>query len=202
MEILEPGYYYHIFNHANGSENLFKSEENHHYFLKKFDYYISPIAETYAYCLMPNHFHFLVKIKEESEVEESFPEFQTLEKEEGSKFISKQFSNLFSSYTQAYNKMFNRSGSLFIKNFKRKRITTEHYLKQAIVYIHQNPVHHEFVEKPDEWKYSSYNAFFSTKISSIKKNEVIKLFDDLQNFRDYHKTKTAEIYAAKMGMIY
>ena len=202
MEILEPEYYYHIFNHANGSENLFKSEENYHYFLKRYNNYISPIAETYAYCLMPNHFHLLIKIKDENKIEESFPKFQTLEKVKRNNFISKQFSNLFSSYTQAYNKMFNRSGSLFIKNFKRKKITTEQYLKQAIVYIHLNPIHHEFVENVEDWKYSSYNAFFSSKSTSLNKNEVINLFDDLQNFRDYHKTKTAEAYASKMEMIY
>ena len=111
-------------------------------------------------------------------------------------------SNLFNSYSKAFNKKFNRQGSLFNQNFKRKKISTEQYLKQAIVYIHLNPVHHEFVENPKEWKYSSYNVFVSTKTSSIKKNEVVNLFDDLQNFRDYHKTKTAEIYASKMEMDY
>jgi REP element-mobilizing transposase RayT len=80
MEILEPGYFHHIYNHANGNENLFKRDENYHYFLKKFKQYIFPIADTFAYCLMPNHIHFLVRIKEEDALSESFPKFQTLEK--------------------------------------------------------------------------------------------------------------------------
>ena len=132
----------------------------------------------------------------------SFPKFQTLEKMKRNNYFSKQFSNFFSSYTQAFNKQHNRKGSLFIKNFQRKKISSEQYLKQAIVYIHLNPVHHEFVKSPKEWKYSSYNAFVSTQTSSIKKNEVVNLFDDLRNFRDHHKTKTAEIYASKMEMDY
>ncbi len=91
---------------------------------------------------------------------------------------------------------------MFIKNFRRKNISSEQYLKQAIVYIYLNPVHHEFIKSPKEWKYSSYNAFVSTQTSSIKKNEVVNLFDNLQNFEDYHKNRTAEIYASKMEMDY
>jgi REP element-mobilizing transposase RayT len=202
MEILEPEYYYHIFNHANGSENLFNCEENYNYFMKKYDLHISPVAETYSYCLMPNHFHILIRIKDESQLIRVFPKFKTLEKLEQNNFISKQFANFFSSYTQSFNKKYNRKGSLFIKNFQRKKIISEQYLKQAIVYVHQNPVHHKFAKNPEDWKYSSYNAFFSSKLTSIRKNEVINLFNDLQNFKDYHKTKTAEIYESKMGMTY
>ncbi|MDK2979548.1 MAG: REP-associated tyrosine transposase [Bacteroidales bacterium] len=131
MEILESGYYYHIYNHANGSDNLFRSDDNYRFFLKKFKQHVTPIAETYAYCLLPNHFHFLVRIKEEGVIRSTFPKFQTLEKINRNKFISKQFSNFFSSYTQSFNKVNGRKGSLFYKNFKRKRITTEIYLKQC-----------------------------------------------------------------------
>ncbi|MCF6359136.1 MAG: transposase [Cyclobacteriaceae bacterium] len=60
--------YYHIYNRANGNENLFRSDENYEYFLKKWGEYISDIADTYAYCLMPNHFHFLIKTKTEIEL--------------------------------------------------------------------------------------------------------------------------------------
>ncbi|WP_339612080.1 hypothetical protein [uncultured Planktosalinus sp.] len=68
--ILEPESTYHIYNRANGNEQLFLSDDNYRYFLKKYDNYIAPIADTFCYCLMPNHFHFLVRIKRESEVAE------------------------------------------------------------------------------------------------------------------------------------
>lgn len=65
---LLPDCVYHIYNHANGSENLFRNEENYHYFLSKYAEYIFPIADTYAYCLMPNHFHLMVRIRTEKEI--------------------------------------------------------------------------------------------------------------------------------------
>ncbi len=69
---MEPAKFYHLYNHANGNENLFRNEENYLFFLKKFAFYVNPIADTYAYCLMPNHIHFLIAIKEEKELEAYF----------------------------------------------------------------------------------------------------------------------------------
>lgn len=66
---LEPGKYYHIFNHAIGSENLFREKTNYEYFLTLYDKYISPIAYTHAWVLMPNHFHLLVELKQESDLQ-------------------------------------------------------------------------------------------------------------------------------------
>lgn len=65
---LEPGNYYHIYNRANGSERLFLSDDNYRFFLKKYLQHIEPIVNTYCYCLMPNHFHLLVKVKSEDEL--------------------------------------------------------------------------------------------------------------------------------------
>ena len=133
---LEPEQYYHIYNRANGNEKLFLNDGNYYFFLKRYQHYILPIADTYAYCLMPNHFHFLVKIKPPL----TFQKYKTFEK-----FASKQFSNLFSSYTQAYNKQNNRKGSLFIPRFNRNLITSEDYLKNVVIYIHLNPIVHSYV---------------------------------------------------------
>ena len=63
---MEPGNFYHIYNRGNNKENIFFEEKNYYYFLKKFDEYLSAFSDVYAYCLMPNHFHFLIKIKETS----------------------------------------------------------------------------------------------------------------------------------------
>jgi putative transposase len=66
--ILEPDGIYHIYNRANGSELLFLSDDNYRYFLEKFNQYIHPVADVFCYCLMPNHFHFLVRIKPERDI--------------------------------------------------------------------------------------------------------------------------------------
>lgn len=197
MEHLISEYAYHIFNHSNGSDLLFREEQNYLFFLGKYRKYIFPVVDTYAYCLMPNHFHVLVNIKKEDEIvcvlkgKSAMEKYNSLEltweKENFiSRFISKQFSNLFSSYTQAFNKMHDRKGSLFIKNFKRKKIEDESYFTRLINYIHLNPVTHGFVSKPEDWKYSSYNTILSDKSTLIKREAVIKMFDDVENFKYCH----------------
>ena len=204
MQLLQADKYYHIYNHANGRENLFCMQENYNFFLAKYHIYITPIAETFAYCLMPNHFHLCIKIRSEDDLLiffkekierkllknniKNFPKVSNFWKvEETRKLISKQFSNLFSSYTQAFNKQQNRKGNLFQSNFKRKEITSKNYLRSVIFYIHNNPIHHDFVEDIRDWQHSSFESFFSDKVSSLKREEVIKLFENKKNFEEYHK---------------
>ena len=67
METLQAEHTYHIFNRANGYEKLFLSGENYRFFLEKYRHYIGPVVDTFGYCLMPNHFHFLTRIKSASE---------------------------------------------------------------------------------------------------------------------------------------
>ena len=82
MEIdeIEEGYFYHIYNRGNNSEKIFFSEENYAYFLKLLTKYIFPVADIYAYCLLNNHFHILVRIKEKNEIEINKLKFSTIEK--------------------------------------------------------------------------------------------------------------------------
>jgi REP element-mobilizing transposase RayT len=133
---------------------------------------------------MPNHFHFLLRIKEKEKLMmlPDFPKFRTLEN-----LISKRFSHYFSSYTQAFNKQEKRKGSLFIKNFKRSPVTDKKYLQKLVHYIHYNPVEAGLASKPQEWKYSSYNAILSSRPTLVLKEEVIEWFGDLENFIYCHK---------------
>ncbi|MBN1976347.1 MAG: hypothetical protein JW918_03000, partial [Anaerolineae bacterium] len=63
---LEHGQYYHIYNRGNNGENIFIEERNYSYFLGLYAKYIEPIADTFAYVLLRNHFHLLVRIKDPS----------------------------------------------------------------------------------------------------------------------------------------
>ncbi|MFV0607052.1 MAG: transposase, partial [Niabella sp.] len=202
--MLQPATYYHIYNHANGDDNVFKERKNYPFFLNKYHQHIDPIAETKVWCLMPNHFHLLVRIKDISQLRLDFPKFQTLENltnEEKEKqlslLLSKQFSNFFSSYTQSFNKVYGRRGSLFIKNFKRKEITSERYLQTIILYIHLNAVKHGFCKTVEEWEWTSYPDFWQeqnqlainifqtpTQYETIHKEKQI-LFDNYLNVEDY-----------------
>lgn len=175
--------FYHIYNHANGHDNLFREQKNYIYFLEKYKFHVGPIAETIAWCLMPNHFHLLIKIKSEEEISSAFPKFGTLEKlEDKLKFLSKQFSNFFSSYSQSYNKMYLRRGSLFLKNFKRKEITDESYLRNLILYIHLNPIKHGFTKNITGWKWTTYSSF--PKVNSTLLDF---LFDNQKNYQYVHE---------------
>ena len=65
-----PGVIYHIYNRGNNEEDIFIEERNYNYFMKLYAKYIMPVAETYAYCLLRNHFHLMVRIKSPEEINE------------------------------------------------------------------------------------------------------------------------------------
>ncbi|TAJ10689.1 hypothetical protein DMA11_18675, partial [Marinilabiliaceae bacterium JC017] len=99
---------------------------------------------------------------------------------------SKQFANLFSSYTQAYNKTYHRKGSLFIKNFKRKKVTNEHYFLRLVNYIHFNSMILGFAQ-PGQWKYSSFNAIVKQQNTLVDYSGVLERFNGLSNFLYCHQ---------------
>ncbi|MGK7370987.1 MAG: transposase, partial [Candidatus Halalkalibacterium sp. M3_1C_030] len=106
--------------------------------------------------------------------------------------ISQQFSNLFNGYTQAYNNKYNRKGSLFTPNFKRKLITSEVYFARLVVYIHNNPVYHGFVNSPADWLYSSYLAYMLNKSTNVEIKDGLDWFGGIIAFRDLHKELNQE----------
>lgn len=191
MQQLEPltySNYYHIYNRGINSCDLFKEPENYEYFLGLYDKYVEPIANTFAWVLMPNHFHFLVQIKEETP---TTPDrvLNPVGGGRGKKTPSQQLSKLFNSYAQAFNKRYHRHGSLFERPFKRKLIDNETYLKQLILYIHTNPVHHGFCQHPVEYPWSSYLSCISVKPTKLNRNKVIGWFDNEANFKYMHNEK-------------
>ncbi len=198
---LESGKFYHIFNQAVGSEKLFRNDENYNYFLKKFNEYITPIASTFSYVLIPNHFHFLIEIKDRKELYESYrileskKEFPKLKPEtelDFEKFVMQQFSIFFNCYTKSFNKKHNRKGALFIDYLRRTLISDQEYLRNIVLYIHQNPIHHKMCNRLEDWKYSSYNSILSEKPTLLEREEVINWFGDLENFIFMHTTKNIE----------
>jgi len=183
---LVPGKFYHIYNRANGSEKVFRSEENYRFFLEKFNFYVSPIADTFSFCLMPNHFHFLLRIKSEKEVLQNLEGQENIETQEMDKIISRQFSRLFNSYAKAFNKVYNRKGSLFIKNYKRKHVDDTNYLLNLIHYIHHNPLEAGLCKAPERWKHSSYHLLLSGNSNFLNREEVIELFGTADDFIKAH----------------
>lgn len=192
----EPNAIYHVYTHANGNESLFRSDKNYHYFLERYSYHIYPIAETFAYCLMPNHLHLMVRFRSEKEVlnyvcrkKEPPLTLQGFETLGGfSNTISRQFSHLFNGYTQAYNKQYDRRGSLFIPNFKRKLVKEEVYFTRLIAYIHNNPVHHGFVRNFLDWPHSSIHAYLNQKPTRLNRMFLQDWFGDRDALLKFHQT--------------
>jgi putative transposase len=182
---MESGRSYHIYNHANGMENIFLEEKNYKFFLRQFAKYLGGVVDTYAYSLMPNHFHFLAGVKDADAIQSTFPKFETLEK-----FISKQFANFFSSYTQSYNKVYQRKGSLFIKNFKRTPILDLRQWQETFIYIHLNPVKHGFVKDHQNWRWSSWQAYQQPeRPSSLDREYYLNFFDEWKHVQEIIELK-------------
>ncbi len=190
-DVLIPDRTYHIFNRINGEGALFKTEENYRYFLELYKRYISPIAETFCYCLMPNHFHFLIRIRSLKELKpcQGSKPLTGFGQDEVSRFLSRQFSNLFNSYAQAFNKQHGRKGSLFMRPYKRKLVTDEKYLRKLIHYIHYNPREAGLSDSMDRYRYSSYKAIIQGSSENLNTDEVIAWFGDLENFIYCHQAQ-------------
>ena len=206
MEKLQPNCSYHIFNHANGFENIFTVDDNYRFYLDKYQQYSLPIAETYAYCLLPNHFHLVVRIRRKEVIEEVYRNFKSTNfskvpnfgKVENSgkveitdniieQFITKQFANLFSCYTQSFNKVNKRRGSLFLKNFRREPIENKAYFLNAVIYTHRNPVHHAFCDRYTDWSYTSFCEIKERNSQMIEVEKLLRMFGGRDSFIDLHE---------------
>jgi len=186
---LRHGVHYHIYNRGNNRENLFREERNYPYFLKLYAKHIEPVAETFAYCLLKNHFHFLVRIKDPKGFEQH-P--KGLEDPSGVKLPepSQCFSNLFNAYTKSINKAYERTGSLFEHPFGRIAVTRHAYLMRLVTYIHQNPQKHGFVADFRDWPYSSYHALSDP--SGPNRESVLEWFYNREQFANAHAQLIAE----------
>lgn len=195
--------FYHVYNHANGWDNLFETPEHYSIFLQKAIRFLHPVATLHAYCLMPNHFHLLIKIREEFEMINKIVEnedlsvlinmelrvkkLMKLKSLDPIYFITQQFSNFFNSYAQILNKSTKRRGSLFQRSYKSIEVADEEYFRNVVRYIHRNPVHHNFTSRPEDWDRSSYNEYKYSREGVACQSEVLNLFGGLDNFIEFHE---------------
>ena len=161
---IEKEHIYHIYNQGNNKRKIFFLQRNYLFFIKKIRTYILPYADILAWCLMPNHFHIMIYVKQEYiEIKKStiqnFPQSKTLKK----RTINDAIGILLRTYTRAINKQENMTGSLFRKETKAQCVTCkeggspnffntvygtkiniqnfkQQYPQICFDYIHQNPV--------------------------------------------------------------
>ena len=185
---LERGKTYHIFNRGNNRENLFREKENYDYFLRLYLKHIHPIADTYAYALLKNHFHFLVRLKTVDEIVADLDR-SGFKNQTGllTRTPSRAFGNFFVAYTKAFNKRYNRTGALFESPFERIPVEDDRYFDRLVIYIHQNPQKHRFVDDFRDWPYSSYGGIVSDQPSRLAREAILNKFDGIDRFIAQHK---------------
>jgi REP element-mobilizing transposase RayT len=153
---LQTGNFYHVYNRGNNRQTIFFERENYLYFLRLVKKHLmGNSVDIVAYCLMPNHYHFLVYLRDES--------------------LSEAMKSLSLSYTKAINKRFHRSGVLFQGRFQSIHVPQTDYLLNLLRYIHLNPVKAGLVEKPGEWDFSSYLDYAGLREGTIPQTDYIKL---------------------------
>lgn len=179
-ESLRADTFYHIYNRGINRENIFKEDANYIFFLKKYAKYIFPVARTYAYSLLRNHFHLLIYTRSEEEILASFPGYNI------DKVITLQFSHLFNSYVQAVNKSYGRRGGLFETPYRRIAVEDNTYLVQLVYYIHFNPQKHGFTNDFTKYPYSSYQSYLSNKKTLLEREAGLELFGERQEFLTQH----------------
>jgi len=210
---LEWGQYDHIYNRGIDGQNLFIDEENYAYFLKLYAHYLHPVVETYAYCLLRNHFHLLIRVREEPDLGQDLTGFPASERpvrseerepaapdltgfpaserpvrsETRRRSPSQAFSNLFNAYAKAINKRHGRTGSLFERPFDRILVTSDAYFCWLVVYIHRNPEKHRFVDDFRDWPYSSYHSILSAQPTRLERDAVVAWFGGPARLIAYHE---------------
>ena len=151
-----PNNYYHIYNRGAHKDNIFRNDADYFFLLKYVKKELEKCAITViAYCLMDNHYHFLLRQNRVIE-------------------ISKFMQAVFNVYTKAFNTKYKHSGTLFEGPFKAILVERNEYLLQLCRYIHRNPLEAGLVVKPEQWHYSNYAEFIGKRNGTLVDNEFVK----------------------------
>ena len=181
------GGFYHVFNRGANRQTIFFDRDNYLHFLKLIRRHLfdqetdglpsasdelrvesdalRPI-DIAAYCLMPNHFHLLVRLNRDD--------------------LSERMKSLAQAYVEAVNRRFERSGPLFEGRFRAILVDDEAYLWQLSRYIHLNPVEAGLVARASDWEYSSYPEYVGERIGTLPHPAlVLKDFGETPRYRRF-----------------
>lgn len=184
---LEPGAIYHIYNRGTNKQTIFLNKKDYNHFLYLWEKYTEPVSESFAFCLLPNHFHFMIRIKEMADLLQ-LPKVAELNENEIKYYLSRQFSNLFNAYSRYFNVKYQRDGKVFKERFKRKEVLTDAYFTKLIEYIHTNPEKHRLVEDFKDYEYSSFWMHLLDAPTRLKRNEVIEWYGSKSQYLNSHAT--------------
>lgn len=185
---LVNGQIYHVFNRGVEKRRIYDDRLDYKRFVKiiqyyslkgpkpKFSHFYAPqqtsldlsqkIAEIIAYCLMPNHFHLLVRQTQDNGVSE---------------FISK----VSNSYTKYYNTRYDRIGPLLQGQFKAVLVESDGQLMHLSRYIHLNPIVSLLVKDLENYEWSSYKEYLGLNLGFCSTNQVIDFFKEPEAYKQF-----------------
>jgi len=175
------GQYYHVYNRGTNRQPIFACEENYYFLLRRVKQYISSYSlRIIAYSLMPNHYHFLVGVDKDG-------------------MLGPFFQRLFNSYSQAFNRQQNRSGTLFQGRAKSILVDNTSYVYALTRYIHLNPVVAGLVRKPEDWQYSNYLEWIGVRQDELfDSNFRETFFNSPDEYKRYVVTDISEAMERKL----
>lgn len=197
---LVPEGFFHVFNRTNHGGLMFETDEHRKFFLDQYEVFLADFVDTYAWCLMGNHFHFLIRIKPVDEILEHLQQIPTAERlktqhkfleaaeveRDYHSIVERQFTRLFTVYAMMFNHEHGFTGNLFYRPFKRVEVKSGNHLLWLVYYIHSNPRKHKIMKVFMRYKWSSYATFLSNKKTKLKRQEVLGWFGGLENFIAFH----------------
>jgi putative transposase len=152
------GGYYHIYNRGAGRQPIFRQARNYVYLLRLLKTVAGQCSVTViAYCLLPNHYHWLLR-------------------QDGQTPAGKVPARVFGSYSQAFNRAYERTGTLFEGPYKAQAVDTDAYFIHLCAYIHLNPVHHGLVATPEAWPYSNYLEWVDKRRGTLVDRDLVRAY--------------------------
>lgn len=198
----EKRHIYHIYNQGNNRQKIFFERDNYLFFIKKIRAYLLPYCDVLAYCLMPNHFHIMVKINdvEIAVSTEGFAQSETLGIKQ--RTFNQSIGIMLRSYTNAINKQEKRSGALFRKQTKAECLTERNgltpsfyntktgtqihidnpekqYPQVCFNYIHENPLKAGLVNRETDWEFSSAPDYAELRNGTLVNKKMAKEYIEL-----------------------
>ena len=152
-----PNCYYHIYNRGANKADIFRNDKDYVFLLKQIRKYVKEYdISMIAYCLMSNHYHFLLR-------------------QNGEAKISDFMQAVFYVYSSAFNTIYKHSGTLFEGPFQAILVDRSEYLLHLCRYIHRNPLEAGMAVVPEQWHYSNYAEFVGKRKGVLIDHEFVKV---------------------------
>ena len=167
--------YFHVVNHAIDGRELFYDEGDYKIYLSFFKEALTPAVTVIAYCLMPNHFHFLLR--------QNFPDA-----------ISALFEKAHKRYARYYNSKHGFKGRIFRTQLNHRETMEDTYILNACAYIHANPVQANLVNFPENWEFSNFREYLHLRHGTLWSQQFLQ---DYIGNPDNYRLKVIELARKK-----